>query len=336
MFAHRSRHDVIAQLREVTHSPSPLSRFLQDPAILELSKSKQKGHRRSSRSRERRTPSITTLALVEEERQVNHLKVLLGSASDRLEYEIRRADEAEARAQYAEMRAKDATTQLVAAETAKRGAEAGSQQLSADNKRYQIQFEHLEREMKRLKADILRLEEENEWLEASNIKAKESSRHYQNALRDYQAREDGREEGQQRAMQQCFEDGREEGWSLGQDEGFEEGRQEGFQEGLRTGRKQGFGEGREHGRNEERKNAMEAFDRFMNEEMHEYDDEVSLITKSLSIPIPHNHISAKRKDSQMGRVSVLSKFRLSIDIFSRNISLRSSQVSMRRLGLAGW
>ena len=276
MFAHCSRHDVIAQLREVTYSPSPLARFLQDPAVLELSKSKPKGHHRSSRSRERRTPSLTALALVEEERQVNHLKALLRNVTDRLEHELRRADEADTRAQYAEIRARDTTKQLVAAETAQREAEAGLQQSNIDNKKYQIQFERLEREMKHLKADILRLEEEKEGLEESNVKAKESSRHYQNALRDYEAREVGRKGGRQRGMQQCFEEGREEGWSLGHDEGFEEGRQEGFEEGVIAGRKEGFSKGREQGRDEERKNAMEAFDRFMNDES---DDEVQISKK---------------------------------------------------------
>jgi chromosome segregation ATPase len=287
-------HDVIAQLREVTYSPSPLTQFLQDPAVLELSKSRQKDHRRSSRSRERRTPSITALALVEEERQVNHLKALLRSASDRLEHEIRRADEADTRVQYAELRAKDATTQLVGAEAAKREAETRAEQLSAESKRYQMQFERVEREMRCMEADILRLEKENEELEGSGIKAKESSRYYQNALREYQIREERREEGRQAVLQRWFEEGRDEGWSLGHEEGIREGEQKGLKEGVSSGRKEGFREGREHGKNEERKNAMEAFDRFMNEfeEIDSgYDDGVSLIVK-LQSPAT-DHVPAK-------------------------------------------
>lgn len=259
----------------MTYSPSPLGRLLQDPAVLELSKAaKQKGHR-SSRSRERRTPSLTTIALVEEERHVNHLRALLRSASNRLEYEIRRADDAEARGQSAEMRIKDTTAQLMIAERARREAETGSKQSNAESRRYQIQIEQMEIEMRRLEANTLRLEEENERLEESSIKAKETSRQYQTALRDYQAREDGKEVGRQMAIQRWFETGREKGWSLGHKEGYEEGKQEGFDEGIKVGRTEGLREGVEHGKNEERKKAIEAFDRFMDEEMG-YDEQVSV------------------------------------------------------------
>jgi hypothetical protein len=305
---------VVAQLREVSYSPSPLSRLLQDPAVLEMSKAaKQKGHR-SSRSRERRTPSLTTIALVEEERHVNHLRALLRSASNRLEYEIRRADEAEARGQSAELRAKDITGQLLIAERAKREAETGLQQSNAESRRYQIQLEHMEIEMRRLKADILSLEKENERLEGLSIKAKETSRQYQTALRDYQAWENDKEVGRQMTMQRWFEQGRDKGWSLG----HKEGKEDGFDEGIVVGRKEGLLEGIEHGKNEERKKAMEAFDRFVDEEMGD-DEQVSL--HSSDTTRSSTDIPAKYKDSTMGRVGVFSKF--CICIILGNISFPS-------------
>lgn len=216
-----------------------------------------------------------TLALVEEERQVNHLKALLRNASDRIEYEIRRADEAEARADYAEQRAKDVAASVAAAEAAKRQAEVLAEQASSENRRYQMQLESVEQELKRLRADVQRLEKNEDELEESNKRAKETSRQYQTALQNFQAREEGREEVRHLAIERAYNKGREEGWNLGHEEGFDEGREEGYDEGRRAGRKGGMREGREQGRNEERRNALEAFDRFLNEEMNEYDDGVS-------------------------------------------------------------
>ncbi|RDB25464.1 hypothetical protein Hypma_007824 [Hypsizygus marmoreus] len=281
--------DVVAKLREVTSSPSPLTRLLQDPS-LESSRSKHRSGRRNSRSphRERRSPSLMTLALVEEERQGNHLKALLRNATDRLEYEIRRADEAEARAIYAESREKEVSTKLIAAESIRRQMESDLERSNAENRRYQMQLENGDREQKRLKANLLQAEKLVDELEEANSKAKESSRYYQNLLLEHRAHEEGREEGRQIAMQRCFEDGRDEGWVAGNDEGFEEGRKAGFEDGRRTGRKEGLREGREQGRIEglregreqgrieERRNALEAFDRFLNEEMDDYDDGVSV------------------------------------------------------------
>ncbi|KAF9465015.1 hypothetical protein BDZ94DRAFT_1255108 [Collybia nuda] len=270
-FGSPSRH-VVAHLREVTSSPSPLAQFLRDPTILELSRTRKS--RTSSRSpqRERRSPSIMALALVEEERQANHLKALLRNASDRIEYEIRRADEADARAEYAEQYTKSVSARISEAETARRQAEAETEQANSENRRYQMQLESVERELKRLRDDVQRLEKDKEELEGSNLRAKETSRQYHTALQNFQAREEGKNEVRHLALERSYNEGQEEGWSLGHEEGFVEGREEGYEEGRRAGRKEGIQEGREQGRNKERRNALEAFDRFLNEEMNKYDD----------------------------------------------------------------
>ncbi|TFK44799.1 hypothetical protein BDQ12DRAFT_717948 [Crucibulum laeve] len=270
-------YDVLSKVREATNSPSPLARLLQEPAVLEsLSRGqhKKKEGKRSSRSphREHRSPFIMALAIAEEERQATHLKALLGNTADRLEYEIHRAEEASGRAQYAERRATEASGRANAAETAKREAEAEAVRREHEAKRYQMQLEGVERELKRVKDEMRRLEKRNVELEESLEQTKEACRKYKTALRDHQIREENREENRQLRMESCFNDGRNEGWDSGYAEGYEEGREDGFEEGLRKGRKEGLREGRERGRNEERKNALEAFDRFLAEETNGHDN----------------------------------------------------------------
>ena len=69
------------------------------------------------------------------------------------------------------------------------------------------------------------------------------ARKWQSALRDYQAHDEGRQEGIRLALIRRYDDGREDGWEEGRNEGWEEGREDGFLEGRRAG----FEEGREMG-----------------------------------------------------------------------------------------
>lgn len=71
------------------------------------------------------------------------------------------------------------------------------------------------------------------------------------------------EQGRQVDMVRCFD----EGWTEGNEEGFEEGGNIGYNEGREAGRKVGLCEGREQGRIEGRRKALEAFDRFLGDEM---------------------------------------------------------------------
>ncbi|KAF8893959.1 hypothetical protein BD779DRAFT_1435577 [Infundibulicybe gibba] len=282
------------RVREVTNSPSPLAQLLEDPTAFQTSsKSKAKrDHRNSSRSRSRdRSASIIGLALVEEERQANNLKSILRSTTTRLEFEIRRAEDMASRAEYAEMRALDATTKLMSAESARQQAELTGSRLGEEVRRYQTQLANLERELGRLKSDVHRLEQHNREVSDQAEEARDKSQKHHIALQEYEAREEGREQARKFAMNRCFDDGWEEGWSVGHSEGYKEGKRDGHKEGVKIGRREGLAEGRERGRNEERRNALEAFDRFLDEEM-DGDENVSFCCYVFFELGPHPLMSA--------------------------------------------
>lgn len=142
-------------------------------------------------------------------------------------------------------------------------------------KRFQLQLDCAARELRRAQAEARALGGERDSAEDAAAKARDAVREYQLALRDYEAREEGREEVHELRMRRQFDDGREEGWDAGRAEGFAEGRDDGFAEGMKAGRAEGVAEGREQGRKEERVHALEAFDRFLAMEMDEEDETVS-------------------------------------------------------------
>lgn len=115
--------------------------------MIELSRLKHEGGPKGSR----KTPSIKQLALIEEERRVVHLKALLRSAADHLEYEVRRVDEGALWAHYAEVHEKEASAKLVAAEFSKSPAEGEYERSVAESKI----SESAERELQRLKSDVI-------------------------------------------------------------------------------------------------------------------------------------------------------------------------------------
>jgi hypothetical protein len=277
-----TRFDVIERVREAITSPTPLTQLLQDPEVIQtLAGSKHKknrgGHSGSPHREHRSSPSIMSLVLVEEERQACHLKDVLRSTGDRLEYEIRRADDAVGRAEYAEMRAKDVFTRVAAMEAALHNAEVQSVRSGEELRKYQMQSQVMERELRRVQADVVRLEKQKAEAEKSAGKARDATRQYQMILREYQARE----EGQHMGVQKWFDQGRDQGWEEGHPEGFEEGKISGFEEGIRVGRKEGLRAGKERGRYEERRNALDAFDRYLDEEIGA-DEEVSSSLFALS------------------------------------------------------
>ncbi|KAF5380375.1 hypothetical protein D9615_004500 [Tricholomella constricta] len=259
-------HDVVFQLREAAAAPSSVLQFLEDPAVVEFSRMKNKSGAKDSR----KMTSIIQLALVEEERQVQHLKALLRNAAGHLEYEIRRADDAELRAHYAESNEKQVSTKLVEAESAILRAEAERERSVSESQQYQIELESAERELQCLKIDVRRAERLKDGFEEANTKAEELNIHYRNKLSKWQIREDTIQHEHQIEMMKSFD----EGWTEGNEEGFKEGRNYGYQEGRIAGRTEGLREGKERGQIEEREKALEAFDKFLNEEMG-YDDSVS-------------------------------------------------------------
>ena len=159
---------------------------------------------------------------------------------DRLESEIRRAELAESRAEHAEMRTKETMAQLV-------HGEIESARASEEIKRYQMQLSMMESDLRRAREEIRKLESERDEAEHAAARARDIARECQMALREYQAREEGKEEARVLGMQRWYDDG--------YHEGFLEGQDDGFAEGLKVGRKKGLREGRELGRKEERQNA---------------------------------------------------------------------------------
>ena len=67
-------------------------------------------------------------------------------------------------------------------------------------------------------------------------------------------------------MMKQFNENRQYVWEEGFSAGFEEGKDSGLKEGIKRGRKEGVREGREQGKREEKRNALEAFDRFLRED----------------------------------------------------------------------
>ncbi|KAI0790837.1 hypothetical protein C8Q75DRAFT_806216 [Abortiporus biennis] len=302
-----SGFQTLRDLREATDSPTPLTEFLQDPFTLRTLIHHKKSRRGSaSGSRERSaskdlarkrekgkdsdTTSLLTVVLAEEERQANHLKVLLRSASERLENEMRRAELAERRAFTAESHSREAATRLSNAENARHQAELDSAHSREEIARHKTLAESKDRELRKAQAEIQKLDRTKNDLEHSLSEAKESARNAKQTLREWQAREDGVEEGRRLEIIRRYNDGREDGYEDGRGEGYETGRNEGYEEGHSVGYEQGrnegynagrlagfeegknigwsegYEEGLEQGRKEEREQALRAFDKFMDSE----------------------------------------------------------------------
>ncbi|KAI0063562.1 hypothetical protein BV25DRAFT_1915064 [Artomyces pyxidatus] len=285
---------LMAQLREAASTPTPLAEFLLDPETIHslasartssrdyrrhgsatASPSHERSRREKGKDKERRrgsdaTTSMLSIVLAEEERQAHHLKAMLRITGDRLETEVRKADSAETRATVAELRAREAAARAAAAEQAQHQAEMDAARAREETKRFQMQLDTAEREMRRVMGEMARVQRQREEADDAAAKARDAARKWQAALKDFQAREEGREEGMRIAMYRRYDDGREEGWEEGHSEGYEEGRQEGYSEGRRSG----FEEGRQMGRREERKYALQAYSRYQGEPARLYDHRV--------------------------------------------------------------
>ena len=200
---------------------------------------------------------------------------------------MRSAESAEKRAYTAESQARDVMTRLSRAEAAQHSAELDVVRLREELAGCRAQLDGLDRDLRRAQNDVSRLERAKSEAERNVAEERDAARRAQHTLREWQAREEGRQEGRELELirryndghDDGFEDGRNEGFETGHAEGFEEGREEGFaegrQEGYNAGRlagfeegknvgwSEGFSEGLERGRKEERDNALRAFDKFV-------------------------------------------------------------------------
>ncbi|KAF5370815.1 hypothetical protein D9758_002020 [Tetrapyrgos nigripes] len=189
------------------------------------------------------------------------------SMFEALEFETQKGQEAIARAEYAETQVKEMFSRACDAEEARARAEKQCMLERQELSRCRDQLQRLQQDLQEARENVMKLVEERDAEQRLVQKEKDERRKAQNALRNYQAREEGREEGIKQGMARQFQQERTRVWQAGYDEGYGQGRTEGFDEGKKVGQKQGFTKGRERGRKEERKNAMEAFDHFLNEEM---------------------------------------------------------------------
>jgi flagellar biosynthesis/type III secretory pathway protein FliH len=189
---------------------------------------------------------MMALMLVEEERNSSNLKALLQITHERLETEMRRADAAESRATLAEARVREATSRIAVVEQGLHRSELDAARAEEETKRARMQLETVERELRRVTSEMQRLARQKEEADNAAAKARDLARRWQSALRDYQAHDEGRQEGIRLALIRRYDDGREDGWEEGRNEGWEDGREEGFLEGRRAG----YEEGRESLREE--------------------------------------------------------------------------------------
>ncbi|KAG0706092.1 hypothetical protein DFH29DRAFT_903561 [Suillus ampliporus] len=290
------RVDVMAQIHAATMTPTPLKELLKDPAVINTlhnTDGKQKSRRQSSSSQHREpsysTSTFMSLVLAEEDKQAHHLRSTLRSTGNRLDQEMRRANQAESKAEFAELRVRELTSSVSAAEMGKRYAELDAGRANEEIRRHQMRIESLEKEVKQLHADIRILERQRNEADESASRARDTARKFQIELSKQQIKGQGIEESRRYGSKKWFVTGHNEGWDAGYAEGFEDGREDGFEEGRqygiregresnpgfkqgrKIGRKEGFESGREQGRHEEHERALHAFDEFFASEIDEDD-----------------------------------------------------------------
>ena len=180
---------------------------------------------------------------------------MLRSTGERLQNEIRRAEDAESAAQLAQSRERDAAAKIVLSEQARYRSELDNARLQEEIKRYTMQIDMMQKQVEQAQDEIKTLSAQREEAEEAAAKARETARQYKQALSDTRAREEGREEGRRMGLMRGYSDGQLEGWQTGRQEGFEEGRTFGKVEGKKEGEKEG--------RTQERKRALQEFDRFV-------------------------------------------------------------------------
>ncbi|KAF9648586.1 hypothetical protein BDM02DRAFT_2214521 [Thelephora ganbajun] len=288
--------DLVSQVHEAAYSPSPLVGLLQDPYVVRslTRRSRSRSSRRPSTSangpeRDRRedkendSMSVLTVVLAEEERQVNHLRALLRTTAERLEDERVRANQAENRADFNESRVRELQMKLTNSEAAKHSADLETERARDESHRLKMQMEMLEREAQRLRNSLNNMTKKKDEAEREASEAQESSRKAEQRLREYEAEQEGRDEGRRLASKKNYDAGWRECWSVAHEEGrthgYEEGHGEGhakgraeakltfYEEGRKKGKLEGYQEGIERGMREERDRALEQFDRFLEEEV---------------------------------------------------------------------
>ena len=286
--------DLVSQVHEAAYSPSPLVGLLQDPYVVRslARRSRSRSSRRPSTSgpdRDRRedkendSMSVLTVVLAEEERQVNHLRGLLRTTADRLEDERVRANQAENRADFNESRVRELQMKLTNADAAKHSVGLETERAKDEAHRLKMQMDTMEREVQRLRNSLNNMTKKKDEAEREASEAHDAARKAEQRLREYEAEQEGRDEGRRLAgkknydagWRECWpvahEEGRARGYEQGHEEGHTKGRAEAkltsYEEGRKKGKLEGYQEGIERGTREERDRALEEFDKFLEEEV---------------------------------------------------------------------
>lgn len=163
---------------------------LDDPAT---SSTKPKSHHPGSHKHshhQHRRPSVASL--LQEIRS-------LSDRDDRLEYEIRRAQEAVARAEYAETRLKETFAKMTEAEEARSQSEIHSIKVEEDLRRHTEQLSRLQQELDDTRTKMANVQEEKSFSEIETERLKVENLELESKFRNYKAREKGRERVSRRA-----------------------------------------------------------------------------------------------------------------------------------------
>lgn len=270
--------------------------LLQDPYVVRslTRRGRSRSSRRPSTSgtgpdRDRRedkendSMNVLTVVLAEEERQVNHLRALLRTTAERLEDERVRANQAENRADFNESRVRELQMKLTNSEATKHSADLETERAKDESHRLKMQMDMLEREAQRLRNSLANMTKRKDEAEREASEAQDTTRKVEQRLREYEAEQEGRDEGRRLAIKKNYDAGWRECWPVaheeGQTRGYEAGHEEGYakgraeakltsyEEGRKKGKQEGYQEGMERGTREERDRALKEFDRFLEEEV---------------------------------------------------------------------
>ena len=235
------------------------------------SRNKSRSPARRSSSRKRSTDRLRS----EQWSDAGNLRSLLRSTGDRLEHEVRRAEEAISRAEYAQIQVDQNFTKYIAAQNSLQDAELRAREADAQSSSYKRQLEIMRDRLDEMNQRCLHLEDERDELARRVSNTKAELRELQLTVRSQEARDQGWEEGVKLGMMKRLNEERQKILDTGFAEGTKAARASALREGIRIGRKEGLAEGREQGMNEERRNAQEAFQVFLSEEMEGTDEWVS-------------------------------------------------------------
>jgi len=191
---------------------------------------------------------------------------------------------------------------LTNSEATKHSADLETERARDESHRLKMQMEMIEREVQRLRNSLSNMTKRKDEAERDASDAHDATRKAEQRLREYEAEQEGRDEGRRLAGKKNYDAGWRECWPVAHEEGrargYEEGHEEGhtkgrsdakltfYEEGRKKGKLEGYQEGMERGMREERDRALAEFDRFLEEEVsgsvHERRDRVQRWVSSLA------------------------------------------------------